>query len=332
MKIFVFGDCHFGFSKFPVVEKVQWEIEKWILDNVQRYGCDMIVFLGDRFKKRDPEGVIRDKADEIFLNVAKRIDKMICICGNHDFYYKVGRENSYGVLDRLSDEKIFVVDSWSDVVVEGRKLRFVAWGCDLNEIPKEEVDIVFGHFEFEDMFFWSKSGVKVSDLCFSRYVFSGHIHWSVVDRRVLKDSQIVSVVYPGVPYERGLGDDSSIGGVVIDLSDMSFSAVGGFGPRFVRYDGSFEKVEGNIVYVDEKYVKDDPVLVERLRDAGAVDVIVCKEEIGYEVDIGNIERELEVEKSGIDYYALLDDYAKAVGLREEEIEFGKEFLRRVLNG
>lgn len=332
MRVFVFGDCHFGFSKFSSVEKVQWEIERWVLDNVERYGCDMVVFLGDRFKKRDPEGVVRDRADEIFLNIAKRVDRMICVCGNHDFYYKVGRENSYGVLGRMSDGKIFVVDNWFDVVVGDRKLRFIAWGCDLSEVPREEVDIVFGHFEFEDMFFWSKSGVRVSDLCFSRYIFSGHIHYPVFDERVLGDSRVVSVVYLGVPYERGFGDDSSVGGVVIDLSDMSFVSVGGFGVRFVRYDGSFERVGGNIVYVDERYVREDPVLLEKLKDAGAVDVVVCKEEVEYEIDLSDVERELRVERSGIDYYVLLDDYAKVVGLREEEVEFGKEFLRRALNG
>ena len=124
MKAFVFGDCHIGRYNHQQVTDESFGIWDWAEKYIAE--VDIIIFLGDRFRSRDPEGSIRDIGDIGLWRIAKK-KPVIAICGNHDFYYKHGSiENNYGVMKQI--DNVTVVVDRAKVQLDGVNLEFAACG------------------------------------------------------------------------------------------------------------------------------------------------------------------------------------------------------------
>lgn len=104
-RFIVFADSHIGTyagssfdedsgldSRLVDGLKVWDEIEKYAELN----SIKTIIFLGDRFRSSNPQGYIRDLADEKLRNFSKKF-KFLCLVGNHDYYTKSSFYHSYGV-------------------------------------------------------------------------------------------------------------------------------------------------------------------------------------------------------------------------------------------
>lgn len=204
MKVFVFGDIHAGTARYKQIEEQQDRVWQWVIDNVKKYSCDMVFFLGDRFKSRDPEGIIRDRSDSGLIQLVKEVP-VIAICGNHDFYYKSSQCCNYGVLNDTVIKKLglVIVDKHFEVEFDGKLIEFVAYGVK----PRGVAEWLFMHDEVEGFSRWAR-GLFLHEIQSYRKVFGGHIHSRV---------EYKNVQYIGVPFQQGFTDTEPCGGCILDI-------------------------------------------------------------------------------------------------------------------
>lgn len=126
MKALLFGDIHLGRYNIKEVDDASKGIWNWVFEYIKN--VDVAIFLGDRFRSRDPEGALRDNADRMFVELSK-IVPVYCIIGNHDMYYKSGSmENNYGVLDKWNN--IYVIKDRVIIELGGKKCEFLPYGVE----------------------------------------------------------------------------------------------------------------------------------------------------------------------------------------------------------
>lgn len=219
MKVLVFTDAHTGRFAIQQVEQASLNVWNWAYDQAINEKVDIIIFLGDRCRSRDPEGVIRDEADNGLIKLAERF-AVIALCGNHDYYFKEGSLlNNYGVLKKWNN--INVVSDGVIVDLGGMKCEFLPYG----QTPSGNADYLFMHDEIEGATKWiKKKGITVKSLKSYKHVYVGHIHNRI---------QFKNVTYVNVPYQQSFGDGTPVGGLVLNLKTGSESWIPGFGPRFV---------------------------------------------------------------------------------------------------
>lgn len=350
MKLFLFGDCHFGESKFDTVNVVQWQFMEWVENVVENYTIDGIIFLGDRFVKRNPEGWIRDSVEKMFVDMAKLVKQVVIVCGNHDYYTKFDKTSSFDLLSFLVDN-VEVVKDVEVVNVEGIDIGVLPWedGEKLKEslhlLPKQ-VELVVGHVEMSFLQ-WSRGrGLSFDDFsCLPslKLVVSGHIH-SFTRKPMANGGDFL---YLGVPFERSLGDDSSVGGLIVEFDSngtlLRWEKVSGYGPRIVRFSGgSLEEYRGKVVVVEGSRYKDVTGVVFTLEEVAkeVLVVIGTEERYTYDGTLLNFEfgedhevyskiQLLKKSFDSINYEKILIDWAKKEGLSEEEIEWGINVLKEV---
>ena len=216
MKLFIFGDTHTGRYHTPGVTESSIKVWSWVLENLT--SVDLVVFLGDRCRSRDPEGTIRNIVDEGLVKISEKVP-VVALCGNHDYYFKSGSlENNYGVLSKWSS--IQIVRDKVEVTLGKVKCEFLSYG----NVPSGTADFLFMHDEIEGITSWAKSGISRELLKGYRKVYSGHIH-----QRIREDN----IVYVNVPYQQGFGDGEETGGVIVELETGKETWVDGFGSKFV---------------------------------------------------------------------------------------------------
>lgn len=317
MKVFCFGDIHIGSSRYSFVERQEEAISGWVIDAVRKYGCERVVFLGDVFKDRMHSGKDKDKAWEIFKEIASVCD-IVMIAGNHDYYDKQCRESGLKVFRGL--DGVNVVDE--GVVVEnvgGKDLVYVPWVWVVDsdrEKCKFDGHVVFGHFELRDVVGW-KSDDQVALDCFAGVYLciSGHLHLR---------KMVGNVVYPGVVFQRGFGDGVDGGGVVVDLDTLKCEWVDGYGVKMVEVE-DVEVLGGcsEGCYVRVKDMK----VVEKVKEMGAVGVEYIPERISvYDKEKFDI---LDKGVKDLDLWEMIREYGESVlRVGEREMEWLKELCRK----
>jgi len=315
VKVFCFGDIHIGSSRYSFVEQQEDVISGWVIDAVRKYRCEKVVFLGDVFKDRMHSGKDKDKAWELFKEIAG-VCNVVIIAGNHDYYDKQCRESGLKVFRGL--DGVNVVDS--SVVVEsidGKDLVYVPWAWVVDrENCKFNGHAVFGHFELREAVGWESNDQVTLD-CFAGVglCISGHIH---------SRKMVGNVAYPGVPFQRSFGDGVEVGGVVVDLDTLECEWVDGYGVKMLEVDDA--EVLGGCsegCYVRVKDVK----AVEKVKEMGVVGVEYIPEQVNsYDAEkFRNWDKEIRE----LNLWNMLDEYGKNVlRVGEKEIEWLKELCRK----
>lgn len=307
MKWCCFGDVHIGSSRYQWVKDQEERISDWVLRSVQDYKCQRVVFLGDCFRDRMHTGKDKDRVWSLFRDIAKVVD-VVVIAGNHDYYDKGCEESGLVVLRGMSG--VQVVDS--EVYRErlgGVDVVYVPWKwCVLRE-GDVRGDVVFGHFELREAVLWEgREQVGLEDFSDAKLVVSGHLHMRNV---------VGKVVYVGVPFQRGFGDDVRVGGVVVNLETVEWEWVEGYGVRFVQVE-RVEDLDGLDVrncYVRVKRKE----LVDEVRGLGVVGVEYMPEAVR-SYDEG--ERVQALDGVVIDVWQLLEEYGrKVLRVGDRELEW-----------
>jgi len=253
MRVFCFGDVHFGGSRYKVVQEQEDRLVEWVGSWVKNFMCREIVILGDLFKDRVPDPRVKDRVGFFLDELTRLVDKVWVVAGNHDYYDK-GCEESGLAIYRFIDG-CEVVDE--DVVVDGNKV-LVPWKVArnwLSSLDDEQISV--------DVF-------REAEL-----VVAGHIH----DRKQLRN-----VLHVGVPFKRSFSDLGT-GGVVVDLANGQWWRVDGYGVDFVK--GLEDDLSGCIVRVGKEEE------VEEAKRRGALYVEYVPEAVrGYDVDV-SIETEIK---------------------------------------
>lgn len=308
MKVFCFGDVHFGGSRYKVVQEQEDRLVEWVGSWVKNFMCREIVILGDLFKDKVPDPRVKDRVGFFLDELTRLVDKVWVVAGNHDYYDK-GCEESGLAIYRFIDG-CEVVDE--DVVVDGNKV-LVPWKVArnwLSSLDDLEGKFVFTHAEFREMVMWEgDEQISVDVFREAELVVAGHIH----DRKQLRN-----VLYVGVPFKRSFSDLGT-GGVVVDLANGQWWRVYGYGVDFVK--GLEDDLSGCIVRVGKEEE------VEEAKRRGALYVEYVPEVVrGYDVDV-SIETEI---KEKLDLVEVVREYGrKVLGLDEEGVEWGVKFMEEV---
>jgi len=152
-----------------------------------------ILFLGDRFRKRNPQGYIRDLADQEMRRRAQLGIPQAILPGNHDFYEKSQyKGTSYGVADIFKSELpgVMIMSAprsyptpYSDVIIHA-----LPSGCVMSDssfdIDKNQTNILVLHDLLSGSIIDERSGrTQVSSLSLSSidladfdFVLAGDVH------------------------------------------------------------------------------------------------------------------------------------------------------------
>jgi len=310
MRVFVFGDVHEGTSRFKQVEEQGARVWQWVIDVVEEYRCSMVFFLGDRFKSRDPEGVVRDRSDAGLLSLVKQVP-VIAICGNHDFYYKSSNCCNYGILNDDVVRKlglVVVADSF-EVEIGGRLIEFLSY----NSKPRCKASWLFMHHEVEGLSKWA-TGLSKSEIAFYERIFSGHIHARI---------EYLNVQYIGVPFQQSFQDLEPCGGLVLDIvtGQMQWIDFPGRVRFIVLDDLSNVNDLTNCVVRTTK-----PELYERMLELGALHVeVVWKDEIA-------LSRGSAVVVEKLNWDEVIREYleVKGKGGEQDYFDFAKGVVKEVM--
>lgn len=247
MKVAMTGDLHFGehknsedFSR-KLVEFLDF-MKSTSIENE----CDNICILGDIFHDRAKTGnlILNYAYDSIkHINNDSNIKNLFMLVGNHDIFYKNTRDvSALSVFDNFDKVK-----KRNDIFWKYENILFVNWICDetdwdeiLNISDKDDIEYIFGHFEFNGFKFNSSStecedGYNASTL-FNHFknlkkIYTGHFH-------APQDKS--GVCYVGSPFPHNFSDVGNIHGfIILDTSTGE--------EKFFEYD----KVQYHIIDYDE---------------------------------------------------------------------------------
>lgn len=229
----IIGDIHLdmksGDKNFMAYQHLFFEqILKYTTNNNIRY----MIFLGDIFTNKQNINIeIMDYTLEIFDKMAKLVDEIILINGNHVIYHK----NSYDIdsvttvfknrsnLENVSVFKEYLIkDDYLFVNWKNTREEYIEL---FNKIPnKNKIKYIFGHFElfgFMQSRFSENSklnSTKKEDI-FNQFpnlkkIISGHYH---------TPQHLDNVFYPGVPYQLAWSDyGMELGFYTLDKSKFKF--------------------------------------------------------------------------------------------------------------
>ncbi len=208
MRVFCFGDIHFGSSRYQFVKEQEERLIDWVKNCVKAFNCRGIVVLGDLFKERLPDVRVKDQVYFFLKELVGIVDRVWVVAGNHDYYDKGCEESGleiYKDIDRLVviDKGVF------EERIGGSNVVFIPWrevvGGNVGDVGGK---VVFTHAEFKEIVGWEgREQVSVRRFKDAVLVVSGHLH----DRR-----EMGNVIYVGMPFQRSFADGET-GGLVIDL-------------------------------------------------------------------------------------------------------------------
>jgi len=219
-KVCCIADLHIGVHQNSIFwhdTALKWA--EWLKNELQKKGIQDIFILGDVYHYRDEVAVNTIHTVHNILNIWKDFN-IVIIVGNHDAYYKDRSDiNSLSILN--GKHNITVIDKPVSTNIHGKKLTFLPWGSNINDLQK--CDIMFGHFEIESFkmnsFKVCDHGTKTSDLLDrAGLILTGHFHHR--DERVYNNG---TIIYVGNPYEMDFGDTGTTKGYyILDIENVKY--------------------------------------------------------------------------------------------------------------
>jgi len=214
------SDIHIGVHQ----NSAQWhqiilDWSKWLAVELREKDIKDIIISGDFFHYRDEIAVNTIHFVKEILDEWREFN-IIILVGNHDAYYK----------DRSDVNSLTILEGWPNITIVpqlrsetifGKKITFVPWGVEVNDIPKS--DIIFGHFEIQtfkqNTFKVCTDGMTTKDMLKKApLTISGHFH--LREERIYDDGRIL---YLGNPYQMDFGDVESVKGYyILDIPEMSY--------------------------------------------------------------------------------------------------------------
>lgn len=108
LRFVVYSDIHHSVERLEDTLKVEEQITNYCLEN----GVKLVLFLGDRFKWRNPQGWLRDIVDRKWVERLNKGIEIVTLTGQHDQYEKSGELHSYMTFNVFDKENITVVDKF----------------------------------------------------------------------------------------------------------------------------------------------------------------------------------------------------------------------------
>ena len=346
-KTLVFTDHHFGVKgNSPSRQKIGAMAIKDILDAISAYSIKNIIFCGDYFHQRNALTVDTLNIAYRCLQALAKKCNVYMVLGNHDLFNKNSTDiNSINIF--RDNASIIVVDSPTEVSMNGKHALLVPWLSDLSRYSNGQFDFMFGHFDISSKFLIANyaqehsrkvrtTGIASKEIdndglldssrsisCSPEQylgsfidlvhengtIFAGHIHQHK-EMTVHKRK----FIFVGTPYEQNLGDiGCKCGFYVIDE------------------DGSYKFVENANL---PKHVQ---FICSKVKEAGIdnYDFSLAKENIVqkvYDIDI-SMEDDLKINQkiaSFKPYEELLPDYQVALDFAKEDISSAQGNLVNML--
>ncbi len=231
-KIVFLGDTHFGLRKGNDDHHEHMALFfKDFFEYIDQNVIKTIVQVGDIFDVRKNVDIkVIDYFRNVFLNeITKRKLQLYIVVGNHDIYYRESvKINTVSAILHdyrlMNPDIITIIDSPTDVTIEGQKFFMVPWICKENidevntALRKSKAKYCVGHFEFNgfEMNKGHQMTTKFDHKEYSKFdlVISGHYHMK---------SRKDNVLYTGTPYQITWMDyEDEKGFWVMDDGDMLF--------------------------------------------------------------------------------------------------------------
>lgn len=239
-KILLFSDIHFGIhSNSDKYLSICVDTMNWIKDLCKQIGIRRVIFMGDYFDSRSSIDIKTfNYATESLYDLAKSVDGIDMILGNHDLYLRDSTEfHSLAAYDGCENVKIH-----DEPFLSGDML-LLPWyygvaNCEKRISISNNIKYVFSHHDFPKSFFFGGSttqkrrGVPKSDTCvISRFedefgidnqlletviknrgvFFSGHIHKQ--SKVNIGSGSYIQII--GSPYETEYGFGNAKCGVFV---------------------------------------------------------------------------------------------------------------------
>ena len=238
-KTLVFTDQHFGVKgNAQSRQRIGALVIKKLLDTIDNYHIQNIIFCGDYFHQRNALTV--DTLNIAYRCLQKLAEKCktYMILGNHDLFNKNSTDiNSINIF--RDNPNIIVIDKPTELLINSQQSLLVPWLGDISNYKKSTYDFIFGHFEISSKFLianyaqeHSRSLRATNDISIklneddilsesgaSNYhpeqylgsfieiakengtIFAGHIHQH--KEMTIKNRKFIFI---GSPYEQTLGD------------------------------------------------------------------------------------------------------------------------------
>lgn len=201
--IALISDIHLGVHQDSALwHNTSLNFAKWLNIELKKRNILDIVIPGDVFHDRSEISVHTVSIAHKFFEELKDYNIIITV-GNHDCYYKDRADiNSISILTGWPN--ITVVDTLASIEQFNKKITFVPWATNINNIP--ESDIIFGHFElnsfYHNAFKVCNHGTPVNSILNKgKAIITGHFHKT--EYRKYDDKMIL---YVGSPYQQTFAD------------------------------------------------------------------------------------------------------------------------------
>ena len=264
MKVAIITDQHFGARNDSIafLDFFQKFYDNTFFPTITAAGVDTVLVLGDTFDRRKYVNFYAlQRAKEMFFDrLADAGINVYMLAGNHDTYFK--NTNDVNSPDLLLKEysNITVIDSPTDIQVDGVDICMMPWICpdnyqeSLDHMNATKAEICMGHFEIAGfaMYRGMESHDGLSKETFEKFdlVFSGHYHHR---------SSSANISYLGNPYELTWQDYNDPRGFhLFDLSTRGLEFIRNPYTMFERIeynDREQEPVDPDSLNLEGKFVK-----------------------------------------------------------------------------
>lgn len=311
MKVAIITDQHFGARNDSIafLDFFQKFYDNIFFPTLDANGVDTVLILGDTFDRRKYINfyALQRSKEMFFDHLANRNIRVYMLAGNHDTYYKNTNDVNSPNLLLKEYNNITVIDSPSDINVDGVDICMMPWICpdnyqeSLDHIKNTKAEICMGHFEIAGfaMYRGAESHDGLSKETFEKFdmVFSGHYHHKSDDGHIY---------YLGNPYELTWQDYNDPRGFhLFDLSTRKLDFVRNSYTMFTRIeynDKEQEPINLDAYDLKDTYVKLVVVnktdfykfdkFIQKLYSKGAYDIKIIEDlsefeegEVGEEINL-----------------------------------------------
>lgn len=231
----MFTDIHFGLRNSEVQHNLDnLEFIKFFNNNVKKFKCDCIVFLGDYWESRAALNVGTINYGIQGIRMLNELGIPIYfIVGNHDLFFRNNRNfHSIEIFREFSN--VHVIDHPTSINEDMLIVPFLF----KDEYADISVQInahkySFGHYEFRHFYLTGASnqvcehGFLHKLLSGPKYIFSGHFH---------KRQSSENVIYIGNPFPTNYGDANDLerGMCILDTVTDEVDFLDFDGPSFFK--------------------------------------------------------------------------------------------------
>lgn len=343
LRLLAYSDIHHGVERLQETIRVEEQITDYCIKN----SIKTVIFLGDRYKKRDPQGWVKDAVDDVLMKRSRLGIRMLVVVGNHDQYDKTREYTSCGSFGIFKVDNILVAEKHVTVEIGKFKIYLFPFGsfnADFKRgvLEQDSFNIFCGHGIIEGALasdssdFRFKNGIKKEDLSDFDLVLCGDVH--LPQRLEFAGSatggyvgSVLQLTKADINSERGFLDiECSIG--IDGKKDMKWEFVKSDASEFMEIDinqvtrrisdGEIDdKYKGMVVYVKvSKFDASELRLVKELRKKAKSVFVVQEKEF--------VENVIEQKRSN-NVKEDIENYIETVetGLDKEKL---KEYVYKVL--